>query len=36
VPDGTGSLALLARGAGNIDDIAGQMQQDVRWLPQGT
>jgi len=36
VPDGTGSLALLARGAGNIDDIAGQMQQDVHWLPQGT
>jgi len=36
VPDGTGSLALLARGSGNIDDIAGQMQQDVHWLPQGT
>jgi hypothetical protein len=36
VPDGAGSLALLARGTGNIDDIAGQMQQDVHWLPQGT
>jgi Protein of unknown function (DUF3379) len=36
VPAGTGSLALLARGGGNIDDIAGQMQRDVHWLPQGT
>jgi len=36
VPDGTGSLALLARGAGNLDDIAGQMQHDVHWLPQGS
>jgi Protein of unknown function (DUF3379) len=36
VPDGAGSLALLARGASSIDDIAGQMQQDVHWLPQGT
>jgi hypothetical protein len=36
VPDGTGSLALLARGGGNIDDVAAQMQQDVHWLPQGT
>jgi len=34
VPAGTGSIAVLARGAGNIDDIAGSMQQEVRWLPQ--
>lgn len=35
VPDGTGSLAVLARGGGNVEDIAAQMQQDVHWLPPG-
>jgi hypothetical protein len=34
VPAGAGSIAVLARGGGNLDAIAGQMQQDVRWLPQ--
>jgi hypothetical protein len=34
VPAGTGSIAVLARGNGNIDDIAGRMQQEVHWLPQ--
>jgi uncharacterized protein DUF3379 len=39
VPDGTGSIAVLAPSGGSIDQgniaqIAGQMQQDVHWLPQ--
>jgi Protein of unknown function (DUF3379) len=34
VPAGSGSIAVLARGAGNLDAVAGQMQQDVRWSPQ--
>jgi len=34
VPAGAGSIAILARGGGNLDAVAGQMQQDVRWLPQ--
>jgi Protein of unknown function (DUF3379) len=35
VPSGAGSIAVLTRGAGNPMAIAGQMQQDVQWLPQG-
>lgn len=34
VPAGTGSIAVLARGGGDLDAVVGQMQQDVRWLPQ--
>ena len=34
VPSGAGSIAVLARGAGNPDEVAVQMQHDVRWLPQ--
>jgi hypothetical protein len=34
VPAGAGSIAVLARGPGDIDAVAGQMQQDVRWMPQ--
>ncbi|MBV8911092.1 MAG: DUF3379 family protein [Gammaproteobacteria bacterium] len=36
VPAGAGSIAVLARGApgtARLDAVAGQMQQDVRWLP---
>jgi len=33
VPAEHGSIALLARGAGDLDDIAGQMQHQVHWLP---
>jgi hypothetical protein len=34
VPDGSGSIALLAKaGDGDLDVIAGQMQRDVHWLP---
>jgi hypothetical protein len=35
VPAGQGSIAVLARGAVGVDDIASQMQQDVHWLPSG-
>ena len=35
VPAGQGSIAVLTRGGGNVDAIAGQMQQDVRWVPGG-
>jgi hypothetical protein len=34
VPAGAGSIAVLARGGGNLDAVVGQMQQDIRWLPQ--
>jgi hypothetical protein len=33
VPAQSGSIAVLARG-GNVDLVARQMQQDVRWLPE--
>ena len=34
VPAEHGSIAVLARGASDhLDDIAGQMQHDVHWLP---
>jgi Protein of unknown function (DUF3379) len=32
VPAEQGSIAVLARGAGDLDDLAGQMQHDVHWL----
>jgi hypothetical protein len=34
VPAGSGSIAVLARGGGNVDAVVGQMQRDIRWLPQ--
>ena len=33
VPAGAGSIAVLARGGANLDTVARQMQEDVRWLP---
>lgn len=33
VPVGRGSIAVLARGAIGVDDIAARMGQDVHWLP---
>ena len=33
VPAEQGSIAVLARGADDLDDIAGQMQHELRWLP---
>ena len=35
VPAGEGSLAVLTRGDGNIDNIADSMRHNVRWLPGG-
>ena len=29
-----GSIAILARGSENVDAVAQQVQQSVRWLPQ--
>jgi hypothetical protein len=34
VPAGAGSIAVLGRGGGNLDAVAGQMQGVIRWLPQ--
>jgi Protein of unknown function (DUF3379) len=33
VPAPQGSIAVLTRAGANLDAIADQMQQDVRWLP---
>ena len=33
IPAQHGSIAVLTRGAGDLDDIAGHMQHEVRWLP---
>jgi hypothetical protein len=33
VPDGDGSIAVLARGAGDLEALAGEMQHDVHWMP---
>ena len=32
VPAEQGSIAVLTRGAGDLDDLAGQMQHDLHWL----
>jgi len=34
VPDGAGSIAVLSRGGGSIEDLATHMSQDVHWLPE--
>jgi|SRR5580658_818468 hypothetical protein len=34
VPVGHGSVAVLERGAGNVADVAGQLGQDVQWMPE--
>jgi Protein of unknown function (DUF3379) len=33
VPANHGSIAVLSRGGANLDNIAGQVQQDVHWQP---
>ncbi len=33
VPAEHGSIAVLTRGAGDLEDIAGHMQHEMRWLP---
>ncbi len=34
VPAGDGSIAVLARGKTPVDDVAGELRQQVRWLPE--
>jgi hypothetical protein len=34
VPAGAGSIAVLGRGGGNLDTVAGQMQGVIHWLAQ--
>lgn len=34
VPAQQGSIAVLARGGGDIDELARAMQREVHWLPQ--
>jgi len=34
VPAGDGSIAVLARGSGRVDDVAGELRQEVHWLPE--
>lgn len=33
VPAEHGSIAVLTRGGGNVDELAGQIRQDVHWQP---
>lgn len=35
VPSGQGSIAVLARGGGSVDQVAQLVQHDVHWLPDG-
>jgi hypothetical protein len=35
VPAPRGSIAVVSRGGANLETLATQMQQDVRWLPDG-
>ena len=34
VPAGDGSIAVLARGRGRVDDLAGELPGEVRWLAE--
>lgn len=34
VPAGDGSIAVLARGRGQVDDVASELRQEVHWLPE--
>lgn len=34
VPAGDGSIAVLARGHGRVDDVALQLREEVHWLPE--
>jgi len=34
VPAGDGSIAVLARGRGQVDDVAAQLREEVHWLPE--
>jgi Protein of unknown function (DUF3379) len=34
VPAGDGSIAVLSRGGGQVDELAGELRQEVHWLPE--
>jgi hypothetical protein len=34
VPADEGSIAVLGREGGRLDALAGQMQTEIRWLPE--
>jgi Protein of unknown function (DUF3379) len=34
VPAGDGSIAVLVRGGGRLDELAGELRQEVHWLPE--
>jgi hypothetical protein len=34
VPAGDGSIAVVARGRGPVDDVAAELRQQVHWLPE--
>jgi hypothetical protein len=34
VPDGRGSIAVVARGSDDLGEVAGQMSRDVQWMPE--
>jgi len=34
VPAGDGSIAVLTRGSGRVDEVAGELRQEVHWLPE--
>jgi len=36
VPAGDGSIAVVARGRGQVDDVAAQLRGEVHWLPEPT
>jgi hypothetical protein len=34
VPAGDGSIAVLKRGRGQVDDLAGELREEVHWLAE--
>jgi len=36
VPAGDGSIAVVARGRGQVDDVAAELRGEVHWLPEPT
>lgn len=34
VPAGDGSIAVLARGRGEVDELASELREEVHWLPE--
>ena len=34
MPAGDGSIAVVTRGKGRVDDVAGELREEVHWLPE--